>query len=74
MVLGNVVHLVEQGQVIVGDDVAGHAGITIPVPGAADVGAALDDPDALDAVLAQAGGGQQGGEAAADEKDIRRYR
>ena len=52
---GHVAHLVEQRQVVVGDGTSQAApGIAVPVPGAADVGAALDDADALDAALAQA--------------------
>ncbi len=65
-------HLVKQRDVVVGGRVAGDAGITIPVPGPADVGAALDDADALDAALAQACGRQQGGESAADAQDLDR--
>jgi hypothetical protein len=65
-------HLVEQRQVVVGHHVAGRARVAVPVPGPAHVGAALDDPDALDPLLAQARGGQERGEAAADEH--RRHR
>ena len=49
---GDVVHLVEQRQIVVGDHVARHSRIPIPVPGATDVGAALDDADALDTLFA----------------------
>ena len=70
VILGHVVHLVEQRQIIVRDDVACDAGIPIPVPGAADIGAALDDPNALDAALAQSRGGQQRREASADKQDL----
>ena len=59
VVLGYVVELVEQGQVVISDDVARDAWVAIPVPGAADVCAALDDTNALDAVLAQARGSQE---------------
>src|SRR5260370_40605878 len=48
MVLGNVVKLVEQGQVVISDDVARDAWVAIPVPGAADGVPALDDTNALD--------------------------
>ncbi len=67
---GHVVHLVQKWEVVVGDHVAGHARVAVPVPGAADVAAALDDADALDATLAQAGRRQQGGEPPADEQDL----
>ena len=50
----DVVHLVEQRQVVVRNNIAGNTGVTVPVPGAADVGATFDDADALDALLAQA--------------------
>ena len=64
----HVVQFVQQRQVVIGGDVAGRAGIAVPVPGAADIAAAFDDADALDALFAQPSGGQQGGEAAADEQ------
>ena len=67
---GHVAHLVEQREVVVGDDVARHARVAVPVPGAADVAAALDDADRLDPDLAQPGRGQQRREAAADEQHL----
>ena len=71
VVLGrHVLHLVEQRQVVVGDDVAGDARIAVPVPRAADVGAPLDDADALDAPLAQPCRRQQGREPATDEEHL----
>src|SRR4029077_1448194 len=66
VILGYVVELVEQGQVVVSDHIACDARIAIPVPGAADVGAALDDANAFDAALAQSRGSQQCRESAAD--------
>ena len=70
--LGHIVHLVEQRQVVVRRHVAGDARVAVPVPGAAHIGAALDNADTLDAVLAQPGRGQQGREAAADEQTFDR--
>ncbi len=70
VVLRHVVHLVEQRQVVIRDDVACHTGVSIPVPGAADIRAALDDPNALDAVLAQSRGGQQRRESSADKQNF----
>ena len=67
---GHVAHLVEQRQVVVRDDVARDTRVAVPVPGAADVAAALDDADRLDADLAQAGRGQQRREAATDEQHL----
>ena len=45
-------------------------GIAVPVPGAAEVAALLDDADVLDAGLAQPRAGQQAAEAAADDDDV----
>ena len=70
--LWHVAHLVEQRQVVVRGHVAGDARVAVPVPGAAHIGTALDNPNALDAVLAQPGRGQQGREAAADEQTLDR--
>ena len=47
--------------------VALRARIAVPVPGAAEVAALLDDPDVVDAGLLQPRAGHQAGEAAADE-------
>src|SRR5208337_2960366 len=59
VILGHVVELVEQRQIVIGDDVARHAGVPVPVPCAADVSSALDDANALDAMLPQPRGGQK---------------
>jgi hypothetical protein len=59
MVLGHIVQFVEKRQVVIGDDVAGHSGIAVPIPGAADVRCPLHDTDALDANLAQPRRGQE---------------
>jgi hypothetical protein len=68
VVLGHVVEFVEEWQVVVGDDVAGDAGVPVPVPGAADIRAALDDANAFDAVFAQPRRGQQRRESTADKQ------
>lgn len=46
------------------------ARVAVPVPGAAEVGALLDDPDVAQAGLAQPGGGEQAAEPAADDQDV----
>ena len=53
-------------------DSTSHAapGIAVPVPGAAEVAALLDEPDVVDAGLAQAGAGEQAAEAAADDQHL----
>ena len=67
-VLGDVAQLFEQRQVAVGFHVAHGAGIAVPVPGAAEVAGALDDPDALDPSVAQPRAHEQAAEAAADDR------
>ena len=67
---GHVVQFFKQRQIVVGGHVAGGARVAVPVPGAADIGSALDDADALDTVFAQAGDGQQRGKTAAGEQHL----
>ncbi len=62
----------EQRQIDVRLDIALRAGIAVPVPGAAEVAALLDDANALDAGLAQPGARQQSAEAAANDHDVHR--
>ena len=64
----HVVELVQEREVVVRADIAGDARIAVPVPGAADVSAALDDADGLHALGAELGGGQERGEAAWNRK------
>ena len=59
--------LLEQRHVDHRRGVALRAGIAVPVPGAAEIAALLDDAHVLDTGLDQARGGHQPGEAAADE-------
>ena len=49
--------------------VALRAGVAVPVPGAAEVAALLDDAHVVDAGLLQPRAGDEAGEAAADERD-----
>ena len=49
--------------------VALRARVAVPVPGAAEVAALLDDADVVDAGFLQPGAGDEAGEAAADERD-----
>ncbi len=60
--------LLEQREVHECRRVALGAGIAVPVPGAADIAALLDDAHAVDPGLLQAGAGDQPGESAADER------
>ena len=57
--------LFQQRQVDIALDVAGCAGIAVPVPGAAEVTALFDDPDVLDARFPQPRPGQQATKPAA---------
>ena len=70
LLLRDVAGLLQQRQVDVALDVALRAGIAVPVPGAAEVAALLDDADALDPGLAQPGAGHQAAEAAADDQHV----
>ena len=70
--LGDVAGLFQQRQVDVAFDVALSAGIAIPVPGASEVAALLDDADILDPGLAQTRRGQEAAEAAADDHHVDR--
>src|SRR5216683_462283 len=58
LLLRNVAGLLEQRQIDVGLDIALRARIAVPVPGAAEVAAFLDDADVLEAGLAQPYSGQ----------------
>ena len=68
----HVTHLVEQGQVVIRNDVAGDTRIPIPVPRATNIGATFDNTDRLDTDLTEPGGGEQSGETAADEEHLDR--
>ena len=64
----HVAGLFEQREVHEGGRVALSARVTVPVPGAAEVAALLDDPHVVDAGFVQLGAGDQPGEPAADER------
>ena len=66
----DVAELLQQRHVHVRLDVARYAGVPVPIPGAADVGSLVDEPDALHTELAQPGPGQQSAESGADDRDI----
>ena len=70
LVLGNVAEFLQQRDVHIGLDVAGDPRIAVPVPGAADVGRPVDQPDALHAEFAQPHAGQQPTEAGADDRHV----
>ena len=61
--------LLEQRQIHERGGVALRAGVAVPVPGAAEVAALLDDAHVVDAGFVQLGAGDQTGEAAADERE-----
>ena len=65
----DVAGLLQQREVDVGLDVALCARVPVPVPGAAEVAALLDDAKVVDARLPEPGAGDQAGEAAADDGD-----
>ena len=60
----------QQRHVAVGFDVASNARVAIPVPGAAEVAALLDDAERLDVALDQICRGQQPGKTAADDHHV----
>ncbi len=66
---GHVPGLFEQRHVHEGRGVALGTRVAVPVPGAAEVAALLDDADVVDAGLHEAGRGHEAGEAPADEGD-----
>ena len=66
----DVAQLLEQRHVHVRLDVARDARVPVPVPGAADVGGLVDQPDALHAELAQPRSGEQSAETGADDRDV----
>ncbi len=68
--LGSVVELLEQRQVDVSFDIAHRAGIPVPVPGAAEVTAVVDDANVTKARLVQAGARQEAAKATAGDHDL----
>ena len=62
--------LFEERQVDVGLHVARGTRIAVPVPGAPEVAAALEDEEVVDALLRQARRGEHPGEPATDDHDI----
>ena len=70
LLLGHVAHLFQHGQVDVRLDIALHAGVLVPVPGAAEFGPGLDHADALHPELPQAGACQEPAESGADDGHI----
>ena len=68
--LGDEPRLLQQRQVDVGFEIALGPGIAVPVPGAAEVAALLDDSNALDPRLAKMGARHQAAEAAPDDENV----
>ena len=67
---GDVVELLEHRHIDVRLDVAHHARVTVPVPGAAYTARLVDDADPFDARLAQAGSGEDPGDTPAHDHHI----
>ena len=65
--LRHVAELFDQRQVAVAFDVALGARITVPVPGATEVAAGLDDSNVLDTGFVEARAGQQSAETSTDD-------
>jgi hypothetical protein len=65
--LRHVAGFLQQREIAVGFDVALGAGVTVPIPGAAEVAPGLDDFEVGNAALLQPGGGHETGEAGADD-------
>src|SRR5262249_23611524 len=72
LLLRDVAGFLEQRQVDVRFDIALRSGVAIPVPGAAEVAALLDDAKVLHARLAQTCAREQAAEAAADNQNLQR--
>ena len=67
---GDVVELLEHREVDVRLDVAHHARVAVPVPGAPDPAGLVDDADPLDAGLAELGAGEDPGDPPAHDHDV----
>ena len=67
---GHMPHLLELRHVDVGLHVAHHAGVPVPVPGAADPSCPVDEPDALDPGGPEIGAREHTGETGADDRDV----
>ena len=67
---GDVVEFLEHREVDVRLDVAHHAGVAVPVPGATDAACLVDDADPLNAGLAELSAGEDAGDPPAHDHDI----
>src|ERR1700691_2078992 len=72
LLLRDVAGLLEQRQIDVCLDIALRARIAVPVPGAAEVAALLDDADIAHSRLAQTCAGQQAAETTANDHNLNR--
>src|SRR5579862_5141119 len=66
----DVVELFEHRKVRVRLDVTHHTRVAVPVPSTPDATRLVDDPDALDTRLAQAGAGQDPGDTSTHDHDV----
>src|SRR6516165_7573522 len=66
----DITELLEQWHIDVGLDVAGDSGVTIPIPGPANVGGLVDQPDVVDTELPASGPDEQPAEARTDDGDV----
>ena len=73
-VLGEIAHLLEQRHVAIRLDVALHPGVAVPIPGAAEVAAHLDDADVADAGFLHTRSREQAGKASTEDGDIEIFR
>ena len=67
---GNVIELLEHGEVDIRLDVAHHARIAVPVPGTPDAPGLVDDTDPLDAGLSEVGAGEHASDPTAHNYDV----
>src|SRR5580692_7405280 len=70
LLLRHVAELFDQRQIAVAFNIALGAGITIPVPGAAEIATGFDDVNIGDAGLMEARTGEQSAETSADDYDV----
>ena len=68
--LRHVARFFQERQVAVGFDIALGAGVTVPVPGSAEIASGFDEQHVLDAPLLQPGRGHKAAEAASHDHHV----